>query len=494
MPSKNAGTTIQSHLDFVLETLKIHREDDSIIQCPSDHLHDIPNNTDELLELADKKLHVFPFKEVKSCWFRLYTDASIAKAIKLISSHLTDLERDLQWIQESVRILDMALIMAGGLGREDVIHDILDRLQKLWRQSERSEHSRDAKRRKLNPSIDNLLPSEEYSIPNLTFPVSRLQEPSLEDFQDHINVIKKPVILTNILHHWPALEIWKDVAYWTDQTIGGARLVPVELGRSYVDDGWGQNLMRFRDFMHEHIVKPPDSTTQTGYLAQHDLLSQIPSLRTAIATPDYCYLDAPPPDPSTPVALKTASTNKTSHPSLLPSNDYHMTADGEDNEDVKSNIWFGPPWTISPLHHDPYHNILCQVVGKKYIRLYSPRYSSQLFPRSSQEPAPHLQATAEATAGNMESEKKSRTTIDMSNTSLIDLATIETSPHEDWDAVYPGFSDIPYFECILSAGEALYIPIGWWHYVRSCSVGISVSYWWRNDQTLSADEAGVPRQ
>ena len=66
----------------------------------------------------------------------------------------------------------------------------------------------------------------------------------------------------------------------------------------------------------------------------------------------------------------------------------------------------------------------------------------------------------------------------MSNTSSIDIAAMELSPMEDWDEVYPGISKVPYLECVLEPGEALYIPVGWWHYVRSCSTGISVSFWW----------------
>ena len=31
---------------------------------------------------------------------------------------------------------------------------------------------------------------------------------------------------------------------------------------------------------------------------------------------------------------------------------------------------------------------------------------------------------------------------------------------------------------VLKEGECLYIPVGWWHYVRGLKAGISVSFWW----------------
>lgn len=70
--------------------------------------------------------------------------------------------------------------------------------------------------------------------------------------------------------------------------------------------------------------------------------------------------------------------------------------------------------------------------------------------------------------------------IDMSNTSKVDLTSIELSPAEcdQWDALWPGFLEAEYVETILKEGECLYIPVGWWHYVRGLRGGVSVSFWW----------------
>jgi hypothetical protein len=560
----------------ILSELQNNSEDDPIRDCGQPNLHNPPNNADKLFDLANEKLHVFPFADVKPCWFRLYTDTSIAKAMKKIPIDDVELQYNSmpkERLDEIVSILDMALIMAGGLGREDMIHNLLKKLQDAAEYCEErlvpmelcnaTEYGEErtalkellnsieyneewpAKKRKLDTAAksddiiheenlfrtrpmpdkerslsavsvyqpvattvkeDDTLSTEVVSLPTIQHPVQRIQAPSSYEFQNYMNIIARPLILTGIMGNWPALDKWNSTAYWLKKTFYGKRVVPIEVGRSYTDDGWGQKIVPFGEFLDDYILEKRDRRQSygpinmfenrneerlTGYLAQHDLFQQIPSLCSDIAAPDYCYLDAPPPKEGTPVAIKLSkgSKKKTGKQSSRPfkAASQQLQGDADDSEDnaapneVHTNMWFGPAWTISPLHHDPYHNILCQVVGKKYVRLYSPDDSYRLYPRSDREEAPDTPPSARqlwdggVVASGPETGKR---LIDMSNTSKIDVAEMELSPAEDWDAVYPGISQVPYVECILEAGEALYIPVGWWHYVRSCSVGISVSFWW----------------
>ena len=425
-------------------TLKQCKSSDPILECPSSVTSLLDARPFVLIKIAHSKIHSFQYDQVPLCWRRLYTDASVWAAIQILENFdLTEIElrgdgdsveeashdarKPSRDIDEIVRLLDMAKIIAGAPEREDMIEDILTKLQTAREDADDRSPSR--KRRKVDPVY---FPAIGLKIPRIDHELERLQSPSLGEFETRLRA-GLPLLVTDSLSHWPAFgeHPWRSPSYLLRRTLGGRRLIPVELGRSYTDTGWGQSIMRFKDFMDQYLLNSPgDDETNIAYLAQHDLFTQIPDLRNDISIPDYCYTDPPSAAPGTPLAAKPA-LQKLDEPLL--------------------NAWFGPAGTVSPLHTDPYHNILCQVVGRKYVRLYSPHETEKLYPR-----------------------KVGQDGVDMSNTSLVDAEGDGRKIKEE----YPSFLDAKYFETILDQGEALYVPVGWWHYVRSLDVSFSVSFWW----------------
>ena len=74
--------------------------------------------------------------------------------------------------------------------------------------------------------------------------------------------------------------------------MAGNRTVPVELGSHYLADDWGQKLMRLSDFISSHVLQVGDAAVlqPLGYLAQHPLFDQVPSLQRDIREPPWCVL------------------------------------------------------------------------------------------------------------------------------------------------------------------------------------------------------------
>jgi len=117
-----------------------------------------------------------------------------------------------------------------------------------------------------------------------------------------------------------------------------------------------------------------DDDEARGYLAQHPLFDQVPSLRADIMEPSLCAAVCPE-DLAAPadceVRLSTRKANAASAAAgKSATNSYNTTSNNETagskegEEEVLGPLvsaWFGPSGTVSPLHNDPYHNLLCQV-------------------------------------------------------------------------------------------------------------------------------------
>lgn len=327
-------------------------------------------------------------------------------------------------------MLDRALIISGGPRRKCFIESFLLRLNDVLAE---------------RPSVAPPQRLKLGQVPVLDTSCSILRSDhtwDICDFQVHLDSRPStPVIIPGALESWPALERWQNVSYLLSTMLDGRRLVPIEIGSSYTDDAWTQKIVTFNEFVNDYLI--PEVPTEVGYLAQHDLFTQIPTLRNDISVPDYCYASPPPPNDIEGLTAEVPTTEKLEEPLV--------------------NAWLGPKGTKTPLHTDPYHNILCQVIGYKYVRLYSPAQSANLYPRTSKESG-----------------------VSLANTSEVDIfhvrPTIGSEPAKDSEAEevrakFPLFDQAPYQEAILGPGECLYLPLGWWHYLESLSPSFSVSFW-----------------
>ena len=150
---------------------------------------------------------------------------------------------------------------------------------------------------------------------------------------------------------------------------------------------------------------------RVGYLAQHALFEQIPSLRRYFATPEFT------------ACSRSGVTNV--------------------------NAWLGTAGTVTSLHFDSYDNLLVQVAGFKYVRLYAPSETPKLY---------------------VSKRKRGKSTSAQGNVSRIRV--------EEPDFVqFPLSKDASYTECIMGPGDMLFIPENHWHYVRGLTTSFSINFW-----------------
>jgi Cupin-like domain len=101
-------------------------------------------------------------------------------------------------------------------------------------------------------------------------------------------------------------------------------------------------------------------------------------------------------------------------------------------------LWFGPAGTVTPLHCDNRNVLFGQVRGRKRVRLVPPQFLGAV--------------------GN-----------NRSCYSAIDLENVDLDR-------FPEMRDVPVLETIVEPGEFLFIPVGWWHEVRSLELSMSLSF------------------
>jgi lysine-specific demethylase 8 len=112
-----------------------------------------------------------------------------------------------------------------------------------------------------------------------------------------------------------------------------------------------------------------------------------------------------------------------------------------DRYPTDTRLWIGSAGTCSGLHSDLKDNVFAQVHGRKRVILVPLRQTHLVYP-------------------------------------FIDNIVNSRVDPEHLDAGrFPRFARASVSTCVVGPGDVLYIPRGWWHYLRSESPSISINHW-----------------
>ena len=293
--------------------------------------------------LVWERLNTGHWAQVWPGWRTLYgllTLARIEAVTKLSCDQAlgddADLSRDL------VKMCDMGLLLGGpdilGGLLEHLAQEVTEHLATLCGQDDEASEAKKPRLSICDTAKYNL---NEASL-KLTLPLKDIPVLDCPDIAEFVTEAKLPARVTKLTG---AMEDWPALTSWCPQRLvrlAGPRTVPVEIGGRYTDSDWTQELMTVQQFVDTFLCDESEGR-RVGYLAQHQLLSQVPALKEDILTPDYCF-----------------------------------TGDSDEEPDI--NVWIGPGGTVSPAHTDKKHNVLCQVAGYKYVAVFYPDQGPALYP------------------------------------------------------------------------------------------------------------------
>ncbi len=117
------------------------------------------------------------------------------------------------------------------------------------------------------------------------------------------------------------------------------------------------------------------------------------------------------------------------------------------------NRWIAGTGATSDLHYDMTHNLIAQVQGTRSVTLYAPSETPKLYP------FPRRTLNHHHSQVHVEAPDLHR---------------------------FPRFALAKPLEFVLSAGEMLFIPRGWWHRLHCLEPSVAVNYFWLTKRLVPA--------
>jgi len=236
-----------------------------------------------------------------------------------------------------------------------------------------------------------------------------------QQFYEQYYFTNRPVKLTGLVDHWPALKLWS-LDYFADKL--GDTQVELQAERD-ADANYELYKLNHRRMAPMRVVV--DGIRQSGQSNAFYITAFNSTTNNSVLAPLW--------DDLGPVSILKSTGGR----------------DGF--------FWMGPKGTLTPFHHDMTNNLLVQVMGRKRVILIAPWE----LPRVRN----HVHVFSEITL----------------------------------DELRKGEGELPdSVECVIGPGEAVFLPVGWWHHVEALDVSISMSFtnfWPDNDFTPGHPEPSV---
>ncbi|KAL2323514.1 hypothetical protein Fmac_027893 [Flemingia macrophylla] len=280
--------------------------------------------------------------------------------------------------------------------------------------------------------------------------------PSAKDFESLIEAANVPAVFRGCTNDWKALFHW-------NPSNGGLDYLQARVGSCMVEAMISQSAPVFYGDLGSHQRVPLPFSNFVGFCKKRMQVQgedqQCIDHCNASQTHDdtqHAYLDledVPEQIYLAQVSIMNSDCQENVQLATL-REDIHMPQILEAKELSSINLWMNNAQARSSTHYDPHHNLLCIVSGCKQVVLWPPSASPSLYP---------MPIYGEA-----------------SNHSAVTLEN-------------PDYSIYPRAECsmefaqkvVLQAGDALFIPEGWFHQVDSDDLTIAINFWWRSNMMSS---------
>jgi hypothetical protein len=307
------------------------------------------------------------------------------------------------WVVENLALGTSVEDVLAHLCANGVPHTIAARAIELLRRSPLTAAANRLGQRLRRHELVARLERERCALASEPSTVESRDAPSPEEFLEHYYAAGVPLVIVDALKNWPKLAEWSPSHLRERCGDAEVEIMTRRNGpRAHGDDLEGHRTMtRLADFCDRVVAS---CATNDFYLVANNRVTNRPALGALfddVAAPhEYLHGD----------------------------------------RDVRwTSMWFGPPGTVTPLHHDTANVLFCQVFGKKRVLLFPPSELSL------------THAMRDGVYSSIDPE------------------------HPDVDA-FPEFVDARAKEVVLLPGQGLFIPVGWWHHIRALEVSINLAF------------------